>query len=228
MQDLHAVTVSLRKDTAEAMTNTSIHAAIKLKMLQNTYHLANNVSADVAATSKGATLIRQRLHTVEKTQTARHIPPDILGLLASTTPAAHLHSRVCLMHELKQLVHHSLEELPVLAQELGVLTNHIPGGQGAQQQTVQIVVSSKPVAANPWSRLTSDVVTDPLLPWARAITAQHASTGTETYCAAQPRTPKQVSARRNHRNRNMQTLSAEPEQARKREPHSPNKHPHNI
>jgi hypothetical protein len=38
----------------------------------------------------------------------------------------HLHARVCLVHELKQLVDHRLEELPVLAQELGVLAHHIP------------------------------------------------------------------------------------------------------
>lgn len=66
---------------------------------------------------------------------ALHFPAYIQGLRASATPAAHLHSRVGLVHELKQLVHHCLEELPVLAQELGVLAHHIPAGQGVQQTT---------------------------------------------------------------------------------------------
>lgn len=38
----------------------------------------------------------------------------------------HLHSWVCLVHELKQLVDHCLEELPMLTQELGVLPHNIP------------------------------------------------------------------------------------------------------
>lgn len=40
-----------------------------------------------------------------------------------------LHARVRLMHELKQLVHHSLEKLPVVAQEPGILTHNIPALQ---------------------------------------------------------------------------------------------------
>jgi hypothetical protein len=49
-----------------------------------------------------------------------------------TTPAyykldqSHLHPRVCFVHELKQLVDHCLQKLPVVAQEAGVLTHHIP------------------------------------------------------------------------------------------------------
>jgi hypothetical protein len=43
--------------------------------------------------------------------------------------APHLHARVRLVHELEQLVDHRLEELPVRAQELGVLAHHVPGGE---------------------------------------------------------------------------------------------------
>lgn len=37
-----------------------------------------------------------------------------------------LDARVSLMHELKQLVHNSLQELPVVAQKPGILPHHIP------------------------------------------------------------------------------------------------------
>ena len=37
------------------------------------------------------------------------------------------------MHELKQLVDHCLEELPVVAQEAGVLTHHIPAQDGERE-----------------------------------------------------------------------------------------------
>ena len=37
-----------------------------------------------------------------------------------------LDARVSLMHELKQLVHDSLQELPVVAQKPGILPHHIP------------------------------------------------------------------------------------------------------
>ena len=43
-------------------------------------------------------------------------------------PYTHLHSRVCLVHELEQLVDDRLEELPVGSEELGVLTHHVPEG----------------------------------------------------------------------------------------------------
>jgi hypothetical protein len=36
------------------------------------------------------------------------------------------------VHELKQLVDHCLEELPVLAQELGVLAHNIPAAGDVQ------------------------------------------------------------------------------------------------
>ena len=42
-----------------------------------------------------------------------------------------LHPRMGLMHELKQLVHNCLQELPVVAQESGILTHHIPANEHA-------------------------------------------------------------------------------------------------
>lgn len=47
----------------------------------------------------------------------------VLCLLSRST---YLYARVGLMHKLKELVDHSLEELPVCAQKLWVLTNNIP------------------------------------------------------------------------------------------------------
>ncbi len=37
-----------------------------------------------------------------------------------------LDARMSLMHELKQLVHDGLQELPVVAQKAGILADHIP------------------------------------------------------------------------------------------------------
>ncbi len=37
-----------------------------------------------------------------------------------------LDTRVGLMHELKQLIHHRLKELPVIFEETGILANHVP------------------------------------------------------------------------------------------------------
>ncbi len=38
---------------------------------------------------------------------------------------------VSLMHELKELVHHGLQELPMVAQEAWILAHHIPAGKGS-------------------------------------------------------------------------------------------------
>eukprot|EP00983_Pelagomonas_calceolata_P077380 1153835-Pelagomonas_calceolata.AAC.2 len=48
----------------------------------------------------------------------------------------HLDTRVCFMHELKQLVDHRLQELPVGPQKLGVLAHHIPtkGREGMEHR----------------------------------------------------------------------------------------------
>ena len=40
-----------------------------------------------------------------------------------------LDSRMRLMHELKQLVDHSLQKLPVIAQKAWVLPDHIPASR---------------------------------------------------------------------------------------------------
>ena len=52
-----------------------------------------------------------------------------------------LHSRMGLMHELKQLVHHCLQELPVVAQEPGILAHNIPATTCAQGRTLQLYKS---------------------------------------------------------------------------------------
>ena len=60
-------------------------------------------------------------------QARRHRPPTH----PPARPPAHLHPRVRLVHELKQLVDHCLQELPVVAQEAGVLAHHIPAAAGS-------------------------------------------------------------------------------------------------
>lgn len=46
-----------------------------------------------------------------------------------------LHTRMCLMHELKQLVHDCLQKLPVIAQEARVLAHDIPERHMPQSRT---------------------------------------------------------------------------------------------
>ena len=41
-----------------------------------------------------------------------------------------LNTGMSLMHKFKELIHHSLQELPMIAQEAWILPNHIPAGCG--------------------------------------------------------------------------------------------------
>jgi hypothetical protein len=66
-----------------------------------------------------------------------------------TLAARHLHARVRLVHELKQLVDDGLEELPVLPQELGVLAHHVPAGGRRGQARVCSACMGRSVAALP-------------------------------------------------------------------------------
>lgn len=53
-----------------------------------------------------------------------------------------LDTRMSLMHELKELVHNSLQELPVIAQEAGILPHHIPAE--CRQGTASALLQAHP------------------------------------------------------------------------------------
>lgn len=51
-----------------------------------------------------------------------------------------LHPRMRLMHELKQLIHDCLQELPVVAEESGILAHHIPAHKHALKSAPRRIV----------------------------------------------------------------------------------------
>ena len=98
--------------------------------------------------SKGYTLMRKAAVVVDtgcaKTWSnsaylnLHKLPSALVADLEKGLTSHVLHARMGLMHELKQLVHHCLQELPVVAQESGILAHNIPATTCAQCRTLQL------------------------------------------------------------------------------------------
>lgn len=64
-----------------------------------------------------------------------------------------LHARVGLVHELKQLVHHRLQKLPVVAQEAGVLPHDVPAGPSNYGMIAMLLVRNVHCLSSQWASL---------------------------------------------------------------------------